>query len=145
MAPPQVRSASQQNQAPRRKQPGLPARSRSSPPSQSYPARPQRKCSTIPKTRRFRHSVPRLSSISRCLGPTHVVTPFHHLSGDSHINSSLREGPLRHLANFSGLPKNDDDTYKRVDAKVADLHYQKTSLHTRVDATLDMDHHFVPQ
>jgi hypothetical protein len=22
---------------------------------------------------------------------------FHHLSGDSHINSSLREGPLRHL------------------------------------------------
>jgi hypothetical protein len=25
------------------------------------------------------------------------VTPFHHLSGDSHINSSLREGPLRHL------------------------------------------------
>jgi hypothetical protein len=25
------------------------------------------------------------------------VTPFHHLSGDSHINCSLRAGPLRHL------------------------------------------------
>src|SRR5262249_48507734 len=31
-------------------------------------------------------------------GRLNVVTPFHHLSGDSHINSSLREGPLRHLA-----------------------------------------------
>src|SRR5215510_10308681 len=30
-------------------------------------------------------------------GRLNVVTPFHHLSGDSHINSSLREGPLRHL------------------------------------------------
>src|SRR6516165_1688728 len=75
MAPPQVQSASQQNQAPRRKQPELLARSRSSPPSQSYLARPQRKCSTIPKTRRFRHSVPRLSSISRCLGPTQRRDP----------------------------------------------------------------------
>src|SRR6266542_3103326 len=31
-------------------------------------------------------------------GRLNVVTPFHHLSGDSHINSSLRPGPLRHLA-----------------------------------------------
>ena len=53
--------------------------------------------------RRFRHNVPRLSSISRCLGPIHIATPFHHLSGDSHINSSLTAGPLRHLV--SGLPK----------------------------------------
>src|SRR5215471_3624756 len=30
-------------------------------------------------------------------GRLNVVTPFHHLSGDSHINSSLKEGPLRHL------------------------------------------------
>src|SRR6266511_1099171 len=30
-------------------------------------------------------------------GRLNVVTPFHHLSGDSHINSSLRAGPLRHL------------------------------------------------
>src|SRR6266478_6441976 len=30
-------------------------------------------------------------------GRLNVVTPFHHLSGHSHINSSLREGPLRHL------------------------------------------------
>jgi hypothetical protein len=33
-------------------------------------------------------------------GRLNVVTPFHHLSGDSHINSSLREGPLRHLVAF---------------------------------------------
>jgi Transposase len=33
-----------------------------------------------------------------------VVTPFHHLSGDSHINSSLREGPLRHLVALGALP-----------------------------------------
>jgi hypothetical protein len=31
-------------------------------------------------------------------GRLNVVTPFHHLSGDSHINRSLRAGPLRHLA-----------------------------------------------
>src|ERR1700759_1523972 len=35
-------------------------------------------------------------------GRLNVVTPFHHLSGDSHINSSLREGPLRHLAGLVG-------------------------------------------
>ena len=29
---------------------------------------------------------PRLFSASGCLGPTEVVTPFHQLSGDSHIN-----------------------------------------------------------
>src|SRR5262249_53200819 len=34
-------------------------------------------------------------------GRLNVVTPFHHLSGDSHINSSLREGPLRHLIKLS--------------------------------------------
>ncbi|BAC46811.1 blr1546 [Bradyrhizobium diazoefficiens USDA 110] len=46
-------------------------------------------------TRRFRHSSPRLSSVSRCLGPTQVVTPFHHLSGDSHHHDPLLEaGPI---------------------------------------------------
>ena len=30
-------------------------------------------------------------------GRLNVVTPLHNLSKDSHINSSLREGPLRHL------------------------------------------------
>src|SRR5262245_46645262 len=43
--------------------------------SQSYPARPQRKRSTIPMTRRFLHSVPWLSSVSRCLGPTQGRDP----------------------------------------------------------------------
>jgi len=40
--------------------------------------------------RRFRHSIPRLAvlHLSRCLGPTHF-TPFHHLSGDSHLHPLL--------------------------------------------------------
>src|SRR5262245_11977358 len=37
-------------------------------------------------------------------GRLNVVTPFHHLSEDSHINSSLREGPLRHLVRLRPLP-----------------------------------------
>ncbi|TFV37422.1 hypothetical protein E4K65_43520 [Bradyrhizobium niftali] len=46
-------------------------------------------------TRQFRHSSPRLSSVSRCLGPTQVVTPFHHLSGDSHHHHPLLgAGPI---------------------------------------------------
>src|SRR5262245_5705149 len=36
-------------------------------------------------------------------GRLNVVTTFHHLSGDSHINSSLREGPLRHLTSHRVL------------------------------------------
>ena len=64
----------------------------------SCPAHPQRKRSRVPKTRRFRHSVPRLSSISDAWGRLNVVTPFHHLSGDSHLHPSLAvQGPLRHL------------------------------------------------
>ncbi|QOZ71121.1 hypothetical protein WN72_36060 [Bradyrhizobium arachidis] len=48
--------------------------------------------------RRFRHNSPRLSSVSRCLGPTQVVTPFDHLSGDSHHHDPCSEqGPLPHL------------------------------------------------
>src|SRR5262249_27514708 len=97
MPPPQVLSASQQNQAPQRKQPELRARSRSSPPSQSYPARPQRKRSTVPMTRRFLHSVPWLSSSPDAWGRLNVVTPFHHLSGDSHLTTRSVQGPLRHL------------------------------------------------
>src|SRR6516165_4360683 len=70
----------------------------------SCPAHPQRKRSRVPKTRRFRHSVPRLSSISDAWGRLNVVTPFHHLSGDSHLHPSLAvQGPLRHLAESSGL------------------------------------------
>jgi Manganese containing catalase len=57
---------------------------------------PQHTRSRVPMTRRFRHSFPQLSSVSRCLGPTQVVTPFHHLSGDSHHHDPLL-GPLRHL------------------------------------------------
>src|SRR5664279_3116340 len=34
-----------------------------------------------------------LSSVSRCLGPTHVVTPFIIYRGNSHINCSLRAVP----------------------------------------------------
>ncbi|TFW50812.1 hypothetical protein CT676_43620, partial [Bradyrhizobium sp. MOS001] len=68
---------------------------RPSPPSGSYPGNPQRIRSTVPTTRQFRHNSPRLSSVSRCLGPTQVVTPFHHLSGDSHHHAPLHgAGPI---------------------------------------------------
>src|SRR5262249_931640 len=30
----------------------------------------------------------------RCLGRLSVVTPFHHLSGDSHLHRSLGAGPI---------------------------------------------------
>src|SRR5438046_5489937 len=82
-APPQTQSGSLESQVPRRNKQGLPARSRPSPPSRSCPAHPQRKRWRVPKRRRFRHSVPRLSSISDAWGRLNVVTPFHHLSGDS--------------------------------------------------------------
>src|SRR5215467_494023 len=94
MAQPQVRSASLQSQAPQRKQQQLRVRSRPSPPLRSYPVRPQRTRSRVPMTRRFLHNAP--PSLD-AWGRLNVVTPFHHLSGDSHINSPLREGPLRHL------------------------------------------------
>src|SRR5262249_36703612 len=55
---------------------------------------PQRKRSRVPKRRRFRHSAPRLSSISDAWGRLNVVTPFHHLSGDSHLHRSLGAGPI---------------------------------------------------
>src|SRR5262249_32543941 len=72
----------------------LPARSRPSPPSRSCLAHPQRKRSRVPTRRRFRHSAPRLSSISDAWGRLNVVTPFHHLSGDSHLHRSLGAGPI---------------------------------------------------
>ena len=66
--------------------------------TQGYSDRPQRKRSRVPKRRRFLHSIPRLSSISDAWGRLNVVTPFHHLSGDSHLHPSLAvQGPLRHL------------------------------------------------
>ena len=73
---------------------------RASPPSRFRLAHPQRKRSTVPMTRRFQHNVPRLSSVSICLGPTRVVTPFHHLSGDGHINRSFRAGPITASSGF---------------------------------------------
>src|SRR3984893_8865673 len=98
MAQPQVRSASLQSQAPQRRQQQLRVRSRPSPPLRSYPVRPQRTRSRVPMTRRciMLHGCPPSPD---AWGRLNVVTPFHHLSGDSHINSSLREGPLRHLVN----------------------------------------------
>jgi hypothetical protein len=40
----------------------------------------------------------RLIGIAVIIGATvGEATPFHHLSEDSHINCSLRAGPLRHL------------------------------------------------
>src|SRR5262249_58731881 len=48
----------------------------------------------VPKRRRFRHSIPRLSSISDAWGRLNVVTPFHHLSGGSHLHRSLGAGPI---------------------------------------------------
>jgi hypothetical protein len=79
--------------------------SRLSPPSKSSPVHPQRTRSTVPKTRQFRHNVPWLSSVSRCLGPTHVVTPFHHLSGDSHINCSLKAAPITASSQMFSRPR----------------------------------------
>src|SRR5262252_9042449 len=92
--PPQTQSDSLESQVPSRNRQGLPARSRPSPPSRSCPAPPQRKRSRVPKRRRFRHSVPRLSSISDAWGRLNVVTPFHHLSGDSVLRRSLGAGPI---------------------------------------------------
>jgi hypothetical protein len=50
-------------------------------------------CLSVPR-RRFLHSIPRLSSISDAWGRRNVVTPFHHLSGDSHLHRSLGAGPI---------------------------------------------------
>src|SRR5262245_2823326 len=44
------------------------------------------------KRHRFRHSAPRLSSISDAWGRLNVGTPFHHLSGNSHLHRSLDAG-----------------------------------------------------
>src|SRR5258707_4781332 len=93
-APLQTQPDPLQSQVPSRNKQGPPARSRPSPPSRSCPAHPQRKRSTVPKRRRFLHSVPRLSSISDAWGRLNVVTPFHHLSGDSHLHRSLGAGPI---------------------------------------------------
>src|SRR5208282_3494502 len=86
--PPQVRSALPKSQAPRRKIPALRAHLRPSPPSRFSPARPQRTRSTVPMTRRFRHNVPWLSSVSRCLGPPQRRDP---------VSSSIGEQPLQLL------------------------------------------------
>src|SRR5262245_17606470 len=74
-ARPQIQSASPGSQVPGRRKQQRRAHSRPSPPSRSCPAHPQRKRSRVPTTRRFRHNVPRLSSISRCLGPTQRRDP----------------------------------------------------------------------
>src|SRR6266487_295893 len=97
MAQPQVRSASLQSQAPRRKQRQLRVRSRPSPPLRSYPVRPQRTRSRVPMTVDSCIMLHGCPPSPDAWGRLNVVTPFHHLSGDSHINSSLRAGPLRHL------------------------------------------------
>src|SRR5262249_14871364 len=91
---PQAQSDSPERQVLSRNKQRLPARSRPSPPSRSCPAHPQRKRSSVPKRRRFRHSVPRLSSISDAWGRLNVVTPFHHLPGDSHLHRSLGARPI---------------------------------------------------
>src|SRR5260221_10053127 len=93
-APLQTQPDPLQSQVPSRNKQGPPARSRPSPPSRSCPPHPQRKPSRVPKRRRFLHSVPRLSSISDAWGRLNVVTPFHHLSGDSHLHRSLGAGPI---------------------------------------------------
>jgi hypothetical protein len=67
----------------------------------SCPAHPQRKRSRVPKTRRFRHSVPRLSAISRCLGPTRVSTRFIIYRGRVTFTPCSERGPLLHLAGDS--------------------------------------------
>src|SRR5262249_54814476 len=48
---------------------------------------------------------PRLSSISDAWGRLNVVTPFHHLSGDSHLHRSIGAGPLRHLVGSAVVAK----------------------------------------
>jgi hypothetical protein len=90
-----ARSASLQSQASQKIQLKRRVRSRPSPPLGFYPGYPQRTRSTVPMTRRFRHSSPRLSSVRRCLEPTQVVTPFDHLSGGSHHHDPLLgAGPI---------------------------------------------------
>src|SRR5262249_9235195 len=93
-APPQAQSDSPERQVPSRNKQELPVRLQPSPPLRSCLAHPQRKRSRVPKRRRFRHSAPRLSSISDAWGRLNVVTPFHHLSGDSHLHRSLGAGPI---------------------------------------------------
>ncbi len=92
---PRAQYASLQSRASQKTQPRRRVRLRPSLPSRPCPGRPQRTRSTVPMTRRFRHNFPRLSSVSRCLGPTQVLTPFHHLSGDSHHHDPLLgAGPI---------------------------------------------------
>src|SRR5215813_12046262 len=93
-AHPQAQSDSPERQVPCRNKQELPARSRPSPPSRPCLAHPQRKRSRVPKRRRFRHSAPRLSSISDAWGRLNVVTPFDHLSEDSHLHRSLGAGHI---------------------------------------------------
>src|SRR5262249_51326901 len=107
-APPQAQSDSPERQVPSRNKQELPVRSQPSPPLRSCLAHPQRKRSRVPKRRRFRHSAPRLSSISDAWGRLNVVTPFDHLSEDSHLHRSLGAGHItasrlgRELINLPG-------------------------------------------
>src|SRR5262249_46152189 len=48
-------------------------------------------------------SIPRLSSISDAWGRLNVVTPFHHLSGGSHLHRSLGAGPI--TASSTSMPR----------------------------------------
>src|SRR5215471_13512580 len=98
MAPPQVRSASQQNQAPRRKQRGLPARSLLHNLTQRV---------HNANAREFQRDVDSDIVLHGCppspdaWGRLNVVTPFHHLSGDSHLHRSLGAEPITASSQFN--------------------------------------------
>jgi len=82
------------------KKPNKASGSLSSSPSRSFLVHPQCTRSMVPKTRRFRHTDPWLSSVSRCLGPTQRRDPVSSSIGGQPPSPPPRseQGPLRHLA-----------------------------------------------
>ena len=97
------------------------ARSRPSSPSQSSPACPQRNHSTVPMTRRFRHSAPWLSSVSRCLGPTQRRDPVpSSIGGQPHQLPTQSRAHLRHLVRRN---PSQGVTGSRLRARSADFSY----------------------
>src|SRR5215831_10901250 len=79
------------------------SRTTTGPPLRSCPAHPQRKRSRAPKRRRFRHSVPRLSSISDAWGRLNVATRFIIYRGTASFTARSVQGPLRHLVASSTI------------------------------------------
>jgi len=93
---------------------------------------------TTPKRRRFLHSIPRLSSISDAWGRLNVVTPFHHLSGDSHLHRSLGAGPITasnnvRFGSLFGLKSS-----SRTSSEVNSTHMHGTSVPVEEPSTVSI-------